>query len=50
MVLAGVEFYLIPSVRFSPNVEWVTYGTPEKAGAATPKDDVVWRATFYWAW
>ena len=50
MFLAGVEYYLIPAVRFSPNVEWVTYGTPAKAGTPAPKDDVVWRATFYWAW
>jgi len=50
LVLAGVEYYLIPSVRFSPNVEWVSYSTPETAGVPTPKDDLVWRATFYWVW
>ena len=50
LFLAGVEYYLLPSVRFSPNVEWVTYSSPEQAGAARPKDDLVWRATFYWAW
>ena len=50
MFLAGAEYHLIPAVRFSPNVEWVTYGTPAKAGTPAPKDDVVWRATFYWAW
>ena len=50
MVLAGVEYFIIPSVRFSPNVEWVNYATPEKAGLAAPKDDIVWRATFYWTW
>jgi len=50
LVLAGVEYYLLPSVRFSPNVEWVVYSTPENASLATPKDDVVWRATFYWVW
>jgi hypothetical protein len=50
MFLAGLEYYVIPSVRFSPNVEWVNYGSPAKAGAETPKDDVVWRATFYWTW
>ena len=50
LFLAGVEYYLIPSVRFSPNVEWVNYSTPETAGVAAPKDDIVWRATFYWAW
>ena len=50
MFLAGAEYFLIPSVRFSPNVEWVTYGSPDKAGAVAPADDVVWRATFYWTW
>ena len=50
LLLAGVEYYLIPSVRFSPNVEWVSYSTPETAGVPTPKDDLVWRATFYWVW
>lgn len=50
MVLAGGEYFLARSVRFSPNVEWVTYSTPEKAGASAPRDDVVWRATFYWTW
>ena len=50
LMLAGVEYYIHSSVRFSPNVEWVAYSAPNAAGAATPKDDVVWRATFYWAW
>ena len=50
LALAGVEYYIHPSVRFSPNVEWVAYSAPKTAGSATPKDDVVWRATFYWAW
>lgn len=48
--LAGIEYSIHPNVRFSPNVEWVTYGTPAKAGVATPADDVVMRATFYWTW
>jgi hypothetical protein len=50
LALAGVEYYIHPSVRFSPNVEWVAYSAPKTAGSVTPKDDVVWRATFYWAW
>ena len=25
--IGGIEYYIHPSVRFSPNVEWVTYGT-----------------------
>lgn len=50
LVLAGAEYFLLPSVRFSPNVEWVTYGAPTDPAVARPKDDIVWRATFYWAW
>jgi hypothetical protein len=50
LVIAGAEYSLIPSVRFSPNVEWVHYSAPEQAGLATPSDDIVWRATFYWVW
>jgi hypothetical protein len=41
--------YTHPSVRFSPNIEWVAYGTPPSSGAA-PKDDVAVRLTFYWVW
>jgi len=50
LVVAGAEYYLLPSVRFSPNVEWVHYSAPADSAIAQPKDDVVWRATFYWAW
>jgi hypothetical protein len=50
LVIAGAEYYLLPAVRFSPNVEWVNYSAPAGAALATPKDDIVWRATFYWVW
>ena len=50
LLITGVEYYIHPSVRFSPNVEWVSYGTPQRAGIATPKDDVVFRVTFFWTW
>jgi len=50
LTLAGVEYSIHPSVRFSPNVEWVHYDAPADIAAQRPKDDVVWRATFYWAW
>jgi hypothetical protein len=49
MTLAGIEYYIHPAVRFSPNVEFVKYGTPA-APAAKPKDDAVFRMTFYWVW
>ena len=34
--MAGLEVYLLPSVRFSPNVQYVTYSTPEAAGVSPP--------------
>lgn len=46
--IAGLEFYVHPSVRFSPNFEYVKYGEP--ASGTAPKDDVVARLTFYWVW
>jgi hypothetical protein len=48
--VAGVEFFLHPSVRFAPNVEFVNYGTPRNTAIEQPKNDVVLRATFYWTW
>ncbi len=48
--IAGIEYYVNPSVRFSPNVEWVRYGTPANAALSAPDDDLVARATFYWTW
>ena len=50
LLIAGAEFYVIPSVRFSPNVEWVAYSAPADSAIAKPKNDIVWRATFYWVW
>ena len=47
-VLAGIEYYLLPNVRFSPNIEFVSYSTP--ASGQKPKNDAVARLTFYWAW
>ena len=48
--ITGIEYYIHPSVRFSPNVEWVTYGTAITGGTKPAKNDVVFRATFFWAW
>jgi hypothetical protein len=48
MTLVGMEFYAHPSVRFSPNVEIVSYGEP--LVGTKPKNDVVARLTFYWVW
>lgn len=49
MTLAGIEYALLPSVRFSPNVEWVNYSEPEN-GSPAPKKDLAARLTFYWTW
>lgn len=43
-VIFGLEYYLHPSVRISPNVEWVSYDD-----SAVHKD-VVPRLTFFWSW
>ena len=47
--ITGFEFYVHPSVRFSPNIEYVRYSDPP-AGTTAPKDDAVVRLTFYWVW
>jgi hypothetical protein len=48
--VAGFEYYIHPSVRFSPNVEWVTYGTAITGGTKPLKNDVAFRATCFWTW
>ena len=50
LTIAGIESYIHRSVRFSPNVEWVAYGTPAAANATPPTNDLVVRLTFYWVW
>jgi hypothetical protein len=46
--LTGVEFFLLPSVRFSPNIETVSYG--KLPDGTSIKSDVVFRATMFWTW
>ena len=48
LTIAGFEYYIHPSVRFSPNVEYVAYGSPVTGTKA--KQDTVARLTFYWVW
>jgi hypothetical protein len=48
LTIAGLEYYLHPSVRVSPNIEYVTYGTP--SSGSKPRNDAVVRFTFYWVW
>lgn len=50
MTLAGLEYFLHPSVRVSPNFEWVTYGARPGGAAGRPEDDLALRLTFYWVW
>ena len=50
LTLAGVEYLLHPSVRVSPNVEWVNYDKPKAVAGTAPKNDVAIRLTFYWNW
>jgi hypothetical protein len=49
LTIAGFEYYLHPSVRLSPNLEYVAYGAP---AGLTPRaqNDAVIRLTFYWVW
>jgi Phosphate-selective porin O and P len=46
--ILGFEWRLHPSVRASPNVEWVAYRT--SPGGLAVEDDVVPRITFFWTW
>ena len=48
-VIAGLEFYVIPALRFSPNVEWVNYSKPS-GSALKPKSDLATRMTFFVSW
>ncbi|HEX6324725.1 MAG TPA: hypothetical protein VFZ36_13440 [Vicinamibacterales bacterium] len=45
--IAGVEYWLHPSVRMSPNVEWVVYR--DNGALPKPGNDTVARLTFYWS-
>jgi hypothetical protein len=45
MTLAGVEYFVHPAVRISPNIEWIAYGGD---AAAKPVDNAIARLTFYW--
>lgn len=48
-LMGGLEFSVTPAVRFSPNVQVVTYSKPS-GNIAKPKSDVVSRLTFYVVW
>ena len=44
--IAGFEYYLFPTVRISPNVEYFSYDD----SVADVSKDVVARVTFFWSW
>jgi hypothetical protein len=46
--IGGMEYYILPSVRISPNFEYVSFGDP--ATGTKPKNMSVARFTFYWVW
>jgi hypothetical protein len=48
LTIAGMEYFILPSVRVGPNVEYVAYGAATTG--AKPKNDAVARFTFYWSW
>jgi hypothetical protein len=49
LIIAGLEYYLHPAVRLSPNIEYVAYSAP--AGQALrASNDMALRLTFYWVW
>jgi hypothetical protein len=46
--IAGMEYFILPSVRVGPNIEYTAYGDP--ATGTKPKNMSVARFTFYWVW
>jgi hypothetical protein len=47
----GFEWFLHPSIRMSPNVEWVKYDNdPDPAKFPGRDQDRIFRITFFWTW
>ena len=47
----GGEWWIHPSVRFSPNVEMVQYDNdPDPTNFPGRDKDTIYRATFFWSW
>ena len=46
--IAGMEYFILPSVRIGPNVEYTAYSDP--VSGTKPKNMSVARFTFYWVW
>ena len=49
LTIAGLEYYIHPAVRLSPNIEYVAYGAPVGQALQAP-NDLALRLTFYWVW
>lgn len=48
-VILGGEWFVHPSIRVGPNVEWVLYdGDPDPANAPGRDQDRIFRVTFFW--
>jgi hypothetical protein len=49
--IGGFEYYLHPSIRVSPNVEWVKYDAdPDPVKYPGRDQDRLYRITFFWTW
>jgi hypothetical protein len=49
MWIAGGEWFLHPSVRLSPNLEFVRYGKdPDPVNFPGRRQDSILRLTFFW--
>jgi hypothetical protein len=46
--IAGMEYFILPSVRVGPNIEYTSYSDP--ATGTKPNNMSVVRFTFYWVW
>ncbi|HVQ41335.1 MAG TPA: hypothetical protein VMS54_03975 [Vicinamibacterales bacterium] len=46
--IAGMEYYILPSVRVGPNFEYTKYSDP--VAGTKPNNMSVARLTFYWVW
>ena len=51
MFIVGGEWYILPTVRLSPNVEWVKYDDdPDPLERPGRDEDRIYRLTFFWKW
>ena len=49
--VVGGEYFLLPTVRVSPNVELVRYDhDPDPVHFPGRDEERIWRVTFFWSW